>query len=114
MAMYGIASVLRGRFLAGATMLGYGMGREAIPMLVKDPGFQDWIIKQSGVEPSNKLMIRKLRSGIEATYPLLREMAKSGTGAVALGDKTDSLDAPPVAPGDAPGQVPMDLTPPPQ
>lgn len=77
-------------FYRGAAYVGAYMAPSAIPEIVKNPSFQDWVIRESGVEPSNKLLVNKLRSGIAGLYPYLRRAAKSQAPASAI-----SLGQPP-------------------
>lgn len=98
MGVYGLMEVMRGR-LWGAGMLGYVIGREEIPNLLKDKDFQDWLIRESGAEPSNKLVVSKLRKGIEGLYPIFRELAKSQVGSSASeGGKPQDLSPTPLGP----------------
>ena len=62
----------------GAMHIGRGAGMTAIPDMVQNPEFQDWVLRESGVEPSNKLLTAKLRKGLAGMYPMLRKAVASG------------------------------------
>lgn len=68
----------------GAMSAGYGASRVAAADLARNPAFQDWMIRESGVEPSNKLLIGKMRKSISSMYPALRKAAQSAAVAGAL------------------------------
>lgn len=83
MITYGLFDIIQGRSW-GYGLATYASVKEFGPLLVKNRQFQDWVIRQAGVEPSNTLMVRKLRLGIEKMYPYLREAARSQVPSAAM------------------------------
>lgn len=76
--IYGLMQ-LAGGSAWGAMHIGRGAGMSAIPDLVRNPDFQNWVIRESGVEPSNRLLTAKMKKGLADMYPLLRRAVASGT-----------------------------------
>ena len=79
------------RVALGATAL--------VPEMVRIPSFQDWLIREIGVEPMSTEGNR-LRRVIASWYPILRKAAKSGVPAVAASgpagkDKLEELPSRP-------------------
>jgi hypothetical protein len=90
---------------AGLFPLSYGAARTQLPELVLKPAFQDWVLRESGVEPSNKLLVFQMRRGIAGLYPLLRQLASSGAAAAVTAPKRSSASPSTTAPApEAPPQ----------
>lgn len=62
---------------SGAALVAADVAPEFVPNLVRNRSFQDWVIRESGVEPTNKLLIARMRKGISGLYPFLRRAAQS-------------------------------------
>jgi len=83
MQVYGLMKLAMGNPY-GFLNLGYGAARVNASDLVLKPSFQDWMIRESGVEPSNRGLIGKMRHSIESLAPTLnayekaRALAKTG------------------------------------
>jgi hypothetical protein len=80
---YGLMKMAMGNPF-GVLTTGYGAARVGASDLVRNPSFQDWMIRESGVEPSNTALIGRMRKSIESLAPTLkayekaRELAKTG------------------------------------
>lgn len=74
--IYGLLETVRGSAF-GPVMLTKGYLLLKIPGLMKERKFQDWVIRQSGMEPASPQGTR-LRKGIIAMEPVLRKALKSG------------------------------------
>ena len=61
--VYGIARAATSP-IWGAFHVAYGVGREGLPDVLRDPAFQDWVLKKSGVQPSSR-MAAQLRQGLK-------------------------------------------------
>jgi hypothetical protein len=95
---YRLAIVIYGMFkmavhpTAGIAMVAYGAGPEAFQSLLRQPDFQDWVIRQSGVEPGNKRAVGALKRGLTGgVYPLLRRMVVGQAPAAALENKNAGI-----------------------
>ncbi|HET6143876.1 MAG TPA: hypothetical protein VFE02_10225 [Candidatus Acidoferrales bacterium] len=83
MLTYGLMKMAMGNPY-GVLTTGYGAARIGASDLVRNPSFQDWMIRESGVEPSNTALIGRMRKSIESLAPTLkayeraRELAKTG------------------------------------
>lgn len=86
--VYGMFELVRG-IKSGAFAFGYGAGAEFLPELVKDKNFQDWVVRESGVEPGNKRAIMGLKNGLTGNlYPALRRAVIGQAPAGAVGTAT--------------------------
>jgi hypothetical protein len=75
--------------------LGYGgtmAAKMALPELVLNKAFQDWVVRDSGVEPTNKLMIFKVRQGLADLYPALRQLSASQSIVAHAGAESAALN----------------------
>lgn len=59
--------------------LGYGnsmaAGKLLLTEMVNKKAFQDWVVRDSGVEPTNKLLAFRLKQGLADLYPVLRQLS---------------------------------------
>lgn len=74
--VFGLMRMAAGSPLGGITAM-RGVSSMELPQIVRDPRFQDWIIRKSGVEPRSKLGL-KMSLGLSRLYPLFRKLAQSG------------------------------------
>jgi hypothetical protein len=84
MIVFGTVEMARGRFVEGGLVAGYGLSREMIPELVKTKQFQDWVIKEAGVDPSDAVHANKIRNALNGLSPMLSRIAKSQVPAASL------------------------------
>ena len=76
--IYGLSQLARGSPF-GLMHLGRGIASMQVPELMRRPDFQDWILRESEVEPSNKLLVAKIRQSLaNIWYPRARRLATSG------------------------------------
>jgi hypothetical protein len=86
--MYGLGRMATGSVM-GAAQFGLGAGRTALPKLMENKGFQDWVVRQSGIEPGSPQAARA-RRGITALVKMLRsgvpQAAAANAAKNSLGD----------------------------
>ena len=74
----GIVMMTYGLLKVSAFPFLYGASRMSLPILVKNPAFQDWLIDQAGIAPKTPEANRMKRVLNETISPLLRKYAQSG------------------------------------
>jgi hypothetical protein len=91
--IYGLVKTAQGSTF-GPPLVGIGIMRTELPRLIKEPRFQDWVVRQSGLEPGSPQATR-LRKGLSALSPVLQKMLKSGVPQAAAVKAAQSLGEPP-------------------
>lgn len=61
----------------------FGRGASALTKgrLLRNPSFQDWVIRESGVDPSNLTLIQKMRRGMDRSGAIARVATQMGENA---------------------------------
>lgn len=68
----------------GAAYAGAYLSPSILPHVLRSVKFQDWMLRESGVEPTNVAARNRLRRGIANLYPVLRKAAQSQAPAATL------------------------------
>jgi hypothetical protein len=93
--IFGLMETVRGSYY-GPLLVTKGYLLMKLPSLMKETKFQDWVIRQSGMEPGTPQAAR-MRKGIEAMGPILRKALKTGipqAAAVKAGEQLSVPDMP--------------------
>ncbi len=93
--IFGLMESVRGSYY-GPLLVTKGYMLMKLPSLMKERSFQDWVIRQSGMEPGTPQATR-MRRGIEAMGPVLRKALKTGipqAAAVKAGQQLSVPDVP--------------------
>jgi ElaB/YqjD/DUF883 family membrane-anchored ribosome-binding protein len=94
--IYGLMKIAEGSTF-GVPIAAVGYLRMDLPQRMKNKGFQDWVIRQSGMDPAVPAASR-MRRGLEALAPVLRKALKTGVpqaAAVKAAQGLGDVPAPP-------------------
>jgi len=87
----GVVMMVYGLIKMSAFPFLYGVTRSALPLLVKNEGFQDWLIKKAGVAPKTP-EANRLRRAISEMGPILQRIGRGQLETTAIGTATRKKD----------------------
>lgn len=94
--IFGLMETVRGSYY-GPLLVTKGYMLMKLPEMMKEKPVQDWIIRESGMDP-NSPQASRARRGIAALGPVLKKMLKTGIPQAAAVRAAQGLGQPPAAP----------------